>query len=480
MSSDAGNDQCGSPQIQSPVVQEAVEKCRRRKSVSKTTQKSAQQQQQLTFIKKKSKSNVQQNTETLSKVVQTAKRRSSLRKNSVVDMEEQKKKGRPKSVQLLRRTSSKFSSMGKRIVSRSFANSWISDRSCYSSPASTKTSRNVVIRRGRVKKRKKNENSHWKDVELVLYPKHLQYSYAKSIFSFTKMKKKSKICVEDIDTVRYKGDDDEESEENISQHDFVVTLCVPAGEEKAPRPWTFRTESAFVAQAWVKEIRNAMYRANPLLRERDELNSTNSRVIAADGGTETTIGRKSRVLSSVESDLFNSIVTSTAEYTTTNLSLAITLGGIVEKMSDHRKRWNERFLMYQYEARVFRYRRPYDPVEAWRDEHWYIGKWKGCRVKTIVGEPLAMELSGASTRSGETSSVLALRFKSQKQLEMILHILREAGVEIDVGFLKYLRHRPSHLEQTLNQLKSTEKMWIAGARKPAYCTFSLLSSLLHM
>ena len=82
-----------------------------------------------------------------------------------------------------------------------------------------------------------------------------------------------------------------------------------------------------------------------------------------------------------------------------------------------------------------------------------------------------MELSGASTRSGETSSELTLRFKSQKQLELVLHILREAGVEIDVRFLKYLRHRPSHLEQTYNQLISSEKMWIAGARKPVCCTW---------
>ena len=77
----------------------------------------------------------------------------------------------------------------------------------------------------------------------------------------------------------------------------------------------------------------------------------------------------------------------------------------------------------------------------------YVGKWKGCRVRTILGEPLAMELSGASTRSGETSSNLALRFKSAKQQELVLHILREAGVEIDVKFLKYLRHRPSHLSR---------------------------------
>ena len=247
-------------------------------------------------------------------------------------------------------------------MSRSFANSWISDRSYSVTPTgATKKSKNVVIRRGRVKKRKKNENSHWKDVELLLYPKYLQYSYAKSIFSFTKMKKKSKINVEDIDTVTCKeGEDDESSNCN----EFIVTFSVPEGEEKAPRPWIFRTESSFVAKAWVKEILNTMYRANPLLRERNELKGTTNRLADLNGAGMT----KDRP----ETDLFNTIVTSTAEYMKSNLSLAITLGGVLEKMSDHRKRWNERFLMYEPEARVFRYRRPEDPVDAWRDEHWYV------------------------------------------------------------------------------------------------------------
>ena len=256
-------------------------------------------------------------------------------------------------------------------MSRSFANSWISDRSYSATPTgATKKSRNVVIRRGRVKKRKKNENSHWKDVELLLYPTYLQYSYAKSIFSFTKMKKKSKVNLEDIETVTYTKDGDENS---INSNDFIVHFCVPDGETKAPRPWAFRTESSFVAKAWVKEILNAIYRANPLLRERNELKSTSNRIAVSRGGRERgvdTIKDRPRALSNMESDLFSSIVTSTAEYTKSNLSLAITLGGVLEKMSDHRKRWNERFLMYQPEARVFRYRRPDDPVYAWREEHW--------------------------------------------------------------------------------------------------------------
>ena len=41
---------------------------------------------------------------------------------------------------------------------------------------------------------------------------------------------------------------------------------------------------------------------------------------------------------------------------------------------------------------------------------------------------------GHRLRSGETSSNLALRFKSPKRQELVLHILREAGVEIDVKF----------------------------------------------
>ena len=107
-----------------------------------------------------------------------------------------------------------------------------------------------------------------------------------------------------------------------------------------------------------------MYRANPLLRERNELKGTTNRLADLNGAGMT----KDRP----ETDLFNTIVTSTAEYMKSNLSLAITLGGVLEKMSDHRKRWNERFLMYEPEARVFRYRRPEDPVDAWRDEHWYV------------------------------------------------------------------------------------------------------------
>lgn len=178
----------GSPGIQSPVVQDVIDRCRRRKSNS---------------------------SENLSDAVKSATRRSSLRRQNSTEEKKQQQKPKLNIDRFLRRQASSSSSKlsGKRVVSRSFANSWISDRSYSVTPTgATKKSKNVVIRRGRVKKRKKNENSHWKDVELLLYPKYLQYSYAKSIFSFTKMKKKSKINVEDIDTVTCKeGEDDESS-----------------------------------------------------------------------------------------------------------------------------------------------------------------------------------------------------------------------------------------------------------------------------
>ena len=136
-------------------------------------------------------------SETLSDVVKSARRRSSLRRRNSTDelRQEKKQQHKPKlSIdRFLRRNASSSSKLnGKRVVSRSFANSWISDRSYSMTP--TNKSKNVVIRRGRVKKRKKNENSHWKDVELLLYPKYLQYSYVVFFFSFAYLKSSALVC----------------------------------------------------------------------------------------------------------------------------------------------------------------------------------------------------------------------------------------------------------------------------------------------
>ena len=122
----------GSPRIQSPVVQDVIDRCRRRVSSS--------------------------SSETLSDVVKSARRRSSLRRRNSTDelRQEKKQQHKPKLNidRFLRRNASSSSKLnGKRVVSRSFANSWISDRSYSMTP--TNKSKNVVIRRGRVKKRKK-------------------------------------------------------------------------------------------------------------------------------------------------------------------------------------------------------------------------------------------------------------------------------------------------------------------------------------
>ena len=189
----------------------------------------------------KQKQQHQSSSENLSDVVES-ERRSSLRRQNSTEATGKKQQQKPKLNidRFLRRQASSSSSKlnGKRVVSRSFANSWISDRSYSMTP--TNKSKNVVIRRGRVKKRKKNENSHWKDVEALIVScciqKALQsltivslnrnninraffWAHSRGIFSFTKMKKKSKINVEDIETVTCKEGEDEE---NNNCNEFVI------------------------------------------------------------------------------------------------------------------------------------------------------------------------------------------------------------------------------------------------------------------
>eukprot|EP00939_MAST-03C_sp_MAST-3C-sp1_P003569 g3569.t1 len=328
--------------------------------------------------------------------------------------------------------------------------------------------KNIVLKRGRVKKQKRTRQ--WKDVDLVLKRRSLTYSYSKNFLRFKKVDKKKKLMLDRIERVSVVRISDMFGSGKQKDGKAFEVFIRCEDEDEAPAAWRFKTESDHVAAAWVKELRNAIRDGNSALGggggvSAERIGSSSCR--AGYGGSFA----PSPGITSPE-DLFFSILDATTLYVRRNLDVSFTLGGIVDKMSDHRRRWNPRYIVYQPNAKVLRYRRPQDPEDVWRDEHWCIGKWSGCGVIPVTGEPLGITLEGATTYDGEVASDLTLRFKTQHQFELILHILREAGVNIDFNFLKYLRYRPSDLERSLSALQETELDWREHSENPEYVTLS--------
>eukprot|EP00940_MAST-03C_sp_MAST-3C-sp2_P002094 g2094.t1 len=316
------------------------------------------------------------------------------------------------------------------------------------------TSKNLILKRGRVKKRKRTRQ--WKEVDLILRSDSLMYSYTKNYFSLKRIVQKKRLSIDDIESVSAVKAHDRFGFGSSNDGKAFEVIAASTSENKHAPSWRFRTESPSVAASWVKEISNAMRDRS---QKRDRFVSDRSH-----SGSLTHIY-------SPQVDMFRSLVDSISLYNKGTLEAGFTIGRLIEKMSDYKKRWNDRFILYQPNARVLRYRRPYDGEDVWREEHWHIGSWDGCKVVQVSGEPLALCLQGATTQDGALASDLTLRFKTQRHFELVMHILREAGVKIGLNFLKYLRFRPSDLEDSLRNMTRVEKEWYEGRQKPEYATW---------